>query len=659
MRLLIIESSGKVKELTKILGEGWKVVASLGHIRDLPDDAMGVEAPMFTPHYVLSERGAEVIAKLRKEVERAEAIYLATDPDREGEAISWHLQQCLQLNGIAKRVTFSKITEAAVKAGISQPRAIDNRLVGAQEARRVLDRLVGYTFSPVLSQLLGEPLSAGRVQTPAVRLVVDRERAIRSFKTTEHFGAQLIFADAKIGEWAAQWIVADFLPEGEEFFLDEAFAQRVAAVQTVAVTAFKEGERRKAPPPPFITATLQQAASVRLGLDPADTMAIAQALYEAGHITYHRTDNPNLTAEDWPEVLKETDRLGVLAVVAQRMFEVPEGAQAGHPAIAPTHWGAESAGSTDQQRAVYSLIRLRALASQLADARYTTRRVELAGEIDGRAVRFKAQSEALAEAGWLRLLDGDDTEEIEPQAPAAQVPALAAGQALDAIGGQVTRQRTHAPKRFTKASLIAKLVSERGGRPATYAAIMENIEARGYITAMGRFLAPTATAERLVDAVAPACAFAQLQFTAALESDLDKIAAGKASYSAVIQSLHRRLSGEVATLQASTTPRHPCPKCGHPLRRIKGSFSTFWGCTAHPACDVKLDDHKGQPVARKAPEPSPYPCPDCGQPLIRRTKPGRQGYDFWGCSGFKDGCRASFPNERNKPALNKRRDAAT
>ena len=662
-KLLIIESPGKVKKLSAILGDGWKVAASVGHIRDLPEHEMGVEPPTFVPTYVLSERGAEVVEKLRREVARADTVYLATDPDREGESISWHLQQVLGLNNGRRRVSFNEITENAVLAALKAPRIIDAKLVGAQEARRVLDRLVGYTFSPVLSEMLGEPLSAGRVQTPAVRLVVDREREIEYFTPTDHFGVKLRFADAKREvDWFATWQTADFVTEDNPYFQDEGFALRVAALRDLDVAAFKTSERRRAPPAPFTTSTMQQAASVRLGLDPARAMQLAQALYEGGHITYHRTDNPNISADDWPEIQAEAARLGLPLADKLRAFKAPDSAQAGHPAITPTHWAVDTAGEGDEAQALYRLIRIRALASQLADARYAVRQADLSAAVDDRAVLFKARSERLVEPGWLGLLAGDDTQETDSSVDLESdgaLPDLTEGQAVQAADGELLRQRTRAPKRYTKASLVAKLEAEGIGRPSTYAAIMENIERRGYITEKGRFLHPTATAKRLVDAVSATCAFAQLQFTSALEEDLDKIAGGTVSYTAVVRSLHERLGGEVESLKARTAPRFPCPKCGSPLRRIKGEFSTFWGCSAHPACDAKLDDKKGQPVERKAPEPSKYSCPECGKPLIRRTKTGNAGYDFWGCTGFKEGCRASFQNQRGKPVLQGGKDAAT
>lgn len=666
MNLLIIESPGKAKKLASILGSGWRVMASVGHIRDLPEHEIGVEPPTFVPTYVLSERGREVAQRLRAACQQASSIYLGTDPDREGEAIAWHIAQELGLRQ-ARRITFNEITDQAVRGALAKPRGIDNKLVAAQEARRVLDRLVGYLVSPVLSELLGEKLSAGRVQTPAVRLVVEREREIAAFKPTDHFGVRLRFADAKreAAEWFADWLTGPFTSEDQPYVLDEGLAQRVAAVSAVEVSSYKDSERRRAPPPPFITASLQQAASVRLGLDPEHTMRTAQALYEAGHITYHRTDNPNISPEHWPVVVELAERRGLAAAPNLRTFPAPDGAQAGHHAITPTQWDVSdlpASSASEDERALYALIHARALASQLADARYAVRKATLSADLDGQAVAFVAKSESLVFAGWTQLQASDDTQEADEEAGQEQawrVPELVEGERLAPVAGEIVRLRTRAPKRYTKASLIGKLESEGVGRPSTYAAIMANIEARGYIEETKRFLRPTAVAERVIDALATRCAFAQLQFTSALECDLDRIAAGTVSYTALVESVHDRLQAELGELRATTAPRHPCPECGSPLRRIRGEHSIFWGCIAYPSCDVKLADKQGQPVERQDSEPSKYLCRACGKPLVRRKKTGKNGYDFWGCSGFRDGCRASYENKRGKPVFKGGTEVAT
>ncbi|MGE4293555.1 MAG: type IA DNA topoisomerase, partial [Desulfovibrio sp.] len=290
--LLIVESPGKVKKIQAILGDSWNVMASVGHVRDLPVHDLGVDASSLRPRYVASDRGKSVLAKLAAAVRVAESIYLATDPDREGEAIAWHLADALKLSNF-KRVTFSEITEQGILRAIKSPRGLDMALVAAQEGRRVLDRLVGYGVSIPLSRAVGGRKSAGRVQTPALRLVVDREREIRNFSVTTHYGVELEFDAVKnvTQGWKAVWKTEAWLSPGQDYVLDKGLAARIAETRRVTVLGCQESESRTAPPAPFTTSTLQQAASTAFKLSPKETMAAAQRLYEGGHITYMRTDS--------------------------------------------------------------------------------------------------------------------------------------------------------------------------------------------------------------------------------------------------------------------------------------------------------------------------------------------------------------------------------
>lgn len=606
MKLMIIESPGKIEKLSSILGNGWKIAASVGHVRDLPQKEIGVDAPEFKPQYELTERGAGVVAKLKNMVKDAEAVYLATDPDREGESISWHLQQCLKLSK-PLRVTFNEITANAVNAALSQPRVIDAKLVEAQEARRALDRLVGYMVSPALSNQTGERLSAGRVQSPAVRLVVERERQIRAFKVTNHFGAALFFAGAKT-DWSAEWLTKPaFVTEDSPFFMDRGFAAAVAEVRTVIVKTFTESEAKRSPPPPFTTSTMQQAASVALGLDPKPAMEAAQKLYEQGHITYHRTDNPNVSDESLGDIYTVAAKLGLDVTGEPRKFKAPAGAQVGHPAITPTHWNVEEAGESSDQRALYKLIRLRAIACQLADARYAVRtvRLEATQPVSGKAVEFEGKGRTLTYSGWLKLIAGDQTDEDgdDCKEMTNPIPVCQPGDSMNAARSKLLEKKTQPPSRFTQASLVKKLESEGIGRPATYAAIMDNIVSRAYVKTEKKYLVPTPTGDLIVDSLTGKFEFIDLSFTRDVEADLDRIALGKMSYKAVVSKVHDKLKQELSTLQVSVSPKHPCPKCG--------------------------------------------------KPLVHRIKAGKGGYDFWGCSGFKDGCRTSFNNKNGAPDLAK------
>ncbi len=653
MKLMIIESPGKIEKLSAILGPGWKIAASVGHVRDLPLKQTGVESPDFKPKYELTERGISVIAKLKNLAKDADAVYLATDPDREGESISWHLQQCLRLSN-PFRVTFNEITPHAVKAALVSPRSIDIKRVAAQEARRVLDRLVGYMVSPELSMQTGERLSAGRVQSPAVRLVVDRERQIRAFKITNHFGAMLIFADAKTARnWSAEWVTRPkFVTEENPYFMDQAFAAAVARVKTVVVRSFVEGQARRSPPPPFTTSTMQQAASVVLGLDPKAAMQTAQSLFDRGHITYHRTDNPNVSEESLGDINAVAVSLGLEMADEPRKFKAPQGAQVGHPAVTPTHFEIEDAGETKEERALYRLIRLRAIASQLADAVYAVRTVRLdaAEQVNGHLVEFAGQGRTLIDAGWMKLVAADQTDEApDTKEPINLIPELVVGDCLDVSSGKVLEKRTKAPSRYTQAALVKKLESEGIGRPATYASIMDNIVSRGYVKTEKKFLVPTPTGELIVDSLTGKFEFINFPFTREVEEDLDRIAQGETGYKAVISKVYDQLQAELKTLQVSAAPKYPCPECGKSLRRILGKSGHFWGCSGHPDCSVTLPDERGKPGQQKPQNQSDFVCQRCEKPLIHRIKKGKGGYDFWGCSGFKDGCKESYPNKKGVP----------
>lgn len=663
MKLMIVESPGKIEKLSEYLGSDWTVAASVGHISDLPDKEMGVKPPHFKPQYLMTERGATVVARLKRLAAQAEMVVLATDPDREGEAISWHLEQCLGLVDPV-RVTFSKITQQAVNAALAAPRRIDTKLVAAQEARRVLDRLVGYMVSPVLSLYRGMTLSAGRVQSVAVRLVVDRDRERERFKPTKHFGAILTFAGAKLEEqeskhWVAEWqTIPDFASEESPYVMDKGLAQLVADVGSVEVKSFVEAVQRRAPPPPFMTITLQQAASVALDMDPNATMEAAQHLYEKGHISYHRTDSQNVSIESLGAIFAVATAMGLEMADEPRTFKAAKAAQEGHPAITPTHWEVAAAGETPAERALYKLIRIRAIACQLADAQYATRTAVLtaANQWDGKTLTFKAKGRTLVDAGWRKLLDSDQTQEEgdEPDSDNA-IPNLTVGQVLNVDFGEVVEKTTKAPGRYTQASLIGKLESEGIGRPATYAAIMENIMARNYIEpdggAKGKFLRSTPKGALVVDFLVGQFNFMELPFTRMAEEDLDRIAKGDASYKPVITAVYNALEGELADLQNTVKAKYPCPECGKPLRRIAGSKGFFWACSGHPECSTTLPDQGGEPGQKRVVELSAYKCPKCGSALIHHVKPGLKGYNFWGCSGFKAGCEARFPNVQDAPKL--------
>lgn len=602
VKLLIIESPGKARKLRTILGEGWRVEASFGHVRDLPAEGglhVG-EPPEFTPHYEVKTDRMDTIKRLRSIAEGAD-VYLGTDPDREGEAIAWHIAQCLRLRA-PKRVRFGEITEKAVRAAVAAPSSLNFGLVGAQEARRVLDRLVGFRVSLALQRRTGQKVSAGRVQTPAVRLVVQREREIRGFWSQPYHVVRLHGTGGE-GDW---WL--DLVGDGEDcnqLLFDHAIADRLAVIESVGVQRFKETTETEQPPAPLVTSTLQQLASVKLGLSAKAAMDLAQKLYEAGHITYHRTDNPNLSEESFALAVAAAATINLQAVSSLRRFPAQAASQAGHPAITPTRWELRDAGDDAEQRALYRLIWQRAVGCQLMAAQYQVRRLE-AGALDvgERGVMFAAVRRELIEAGWRALVNGDERDEDrdDDDAPAGVnfIPKCQPGDWLRVVRGEVIAKKTRAPKRFTDASLIRCLERDGIGRPSTYASIMETIKSRDYVTAKKRYLYATELGELVVDQLAGAFSFADLTFTSSIEAMLDAVAAGAQSYKSVVGVLWDRLEEELYSFTASEPQ---CARCGAPLRRLIGVSKKskkpydFWKCSNRESdCPETFDSTKdGEP----------------------------------------------------------------
>lgn len=583
--------------MQEILGPGWKVAASVGHVRDLPVKEMGVAAPSFKPQYVPTDRGKDVLSRLAGLVKNADEVFLATDPDREGEAIPWHLQDALKLKD-AKRVTYAEITGKAIKAALAAPRSIDMALVAAQEGRRVLDRFCGYLVSGPLSNATGEKLSAGRVQSPAVRLVVEREKEIKTFSSTTHYGAELTFenVDNITDGWKAALLVKPWLPDpvdGQEYLLDKSLAEKAAALRSLDVLDCAESESRAAPPAPFTTSSLQQAASSSLQFTPKQTMQLAQRLYEQGAITYHRTDSPNLSQEAVHAIRAYCETQGWPLVETPRKWKSKEGAQEAHEAIRPTHIEIEDTWETVDEKALYRLIRLRSLACQLEDAVYAVRTLQLGANLDGKQAVFEAKGRTLLSQGWKVLAtpenEGENDADEGGKEPENSVPAMKPGTKATALAGTVTTKKTKPAPRFTEASLIRELEKRGIGRPSTYAAIIDTISSRKYVTTEKRFLVPTPLGEKIVSGLCGHFSFIEYDFTRTMEQSLDDIAEGKADYHAVISSAYDQLSREIQDFAKATGK--VCEKCGKPMvHRVKkpgkdgkGGYD-FWGCTGWPEC---------------------------------------------------------------------------
>ena len=678
MKYLIVESPTKSKKIQSMLGKEWKVLASFGHIRDLPTRSLGVDTRSFRPEYEVPPKSRKTVARLRKEIPRDGEIYLATDPDREGEAIAWHLQDLLKLRK-PRRVRFHAITREAIEGAIRSPDTIDMNLVQAQEARRLLDRLYGYLVSPALSRSLNNRLSAGRVQSPALKLVVAREREIRNFKPIRHFGVRLFFVSDQDPEssWHADWSVKDWMGEdADPYCTDRALAERIAGIDAVEVVDCRVDEKRTKAPAPFTTSSLQQAASRVLGLKVKKVMELAQQLFESGHITYHRTDSRNLD----PEAID-----AIRAWLAEHGHQLPEqpntwksgaNAQEAHEAIRPTRIEVDLAGETPEQQALYALIRKRALASQMPPARYRRVRLTLNGTPPGldRPAIFRATGLTLLEAGWTLVESPPEPSDGSPEdeSPNNPVPALEAGQRVSPVQGIVQEKQTRPPARYTEATLVKQMEKLGIGRPSTYAQIIETNTRRGYWKAgKGGKLEPTELGEQVVDWLDGRFRFMDLAFTRDLEQQLDDIAAGKAHQRPLLEATLDMIEHELAALGLGTDARQgqqdqveagpPCPECGKPLRRRNGRKGPFWGCSGYPGCRFTTNDDNGRPAPKdtatgsgdddgkrsrgttnRADKARPGdPCPTCGQgSLVQRTfaKGRNAGKTFIGCSRFPE-CR--------------------
>lgn len=656
-KLLIVESPTKAKKISSILGSGWTVKASIGHIRDLPTHEMGVSLDDFSIQYVYrpgkngKSGGREVVKQLREEARRASSVYLGTDIDREGESIAWHLAQELNLSN-PLRVGFNEITKSAIEKALASPEDINEDRVRAQEARRVLDRLVGYRVSPKLSDMVGQPLSAGRVQTPALRLIVEREREIRSFVSREHYGVVLTFD----GGWRAEWNFKPFLTGEDKIWTDRAIADAVAQIRDVVVLECTPSEEKRSPSPAFTTSTVQQAASVKLKMRPQQTMQVAQKLFESGHITYHRTDDPNLSEEGIKAIREFATEHGLPLPPQPRRWKAKSGAQEAHEGIRPTHIEVENAGDSDEEKALYRLIRQQALASQLADALYAARTIVLrarSAAIGSQLPEFTGKGRVLTSPGWLAITGGDTTKEDEDEEPTNPIPQIEAGTPLTACAGETKVKNTQPPGAYTEASLIKELERREIGRPSTYASIMATLDKRNYVELDNkRKLHPTKIGEVVVDALVGRFAFADLGFTRAMEAELDKIAVGQRRYIDLVRSTNIVLDQELAKLGTVSVARierdgPKCPTCKSGiLVKRKGKYGSFWSCDAFrtTGCKAAFPDKRGKPdfTPRTAAQPDENAptCPTCGKgKLIKRES---KNGPFYGCTEYKNGCRAAF-----------------
>ncbi|MDE1941011.1 MAG: type I DNA topoisomerase [Patescibacteria group bacterium] len=593
MKLLIVESPSKAKTISKYLGDGFVVRASVGHIRDLPKSnkkAVDIENG-FVPHYEIVPKNEPVIDEIAREAGKASEVILATDPDREGEAIAWHIAEVLKdrlgagIKKKLKRVTYHEITKDAVLEALDHPRNIDEHLREAQEARRVLDRIVGYDLSGLIWKKVRYGLSAGRVQSPALRIIMEREREIRAFKPETFWTIA--------GEWATSKNETIRLACSDE----PREKKRVDEILDTAkrepwrVSDIEESEQKRSPRAPFITSTLQQAASSRLGFSPSRTMGIAQKLYEAGAITYMRTDSTNLGAQAVAQIAAIVEKsFGKQYLQVRKFTTKSKNAQEAHEAIRPTHFAKASAGHTDEQKKLYRLIWQRAVASQMADARIA--RTKVIANTDGdKLPPFEATGFRVLFDGWLKV----DYEAIGDE---VNLPKVAKGERLSLRSIDSQEKQTQPPSRYTEAGLIKELEKRGIGRPSTYASITKTIEDRGYVDIENKSLRPTDTGDvvsSFLEEYFPS--YISDNFTADMENQLDEIASGERTYEKTLKDFYGPFHKEVKSKEklekannlGKADPRFKCPVCGASPMDIKlGKNGKFLSCPRYPECEGAL-----------------------------------------------------------------------
>ena len=643
--LVIVESPAKAKTIEKYLGPGYRVSASMGHLRDLPKSTLGVDIEAgFVPDYRPIPNREETIEKLKEEARQADSIYLATDPDREGEAISWHLMELLELPPEkTRRVTFNEITKNVVLDSIRKPRGIDMGLVDAQQARRILDRIVGYKLSPLLWTKIRRGLSAGRVQSVAARLVVDREEEIRAFVPEEYW-----LLDAHLSAKGSKAAFAAHYYGTEKKKKELRSRAEVDAViadvkdAPFTVKSVKRTDKPRSPAAPFITSTLQQEASRRLNMTPRRTMAVAQALYEglpvagqdsAGLITYMRTDSLRISAEaaSAAKVFIQREYGQEYYPKQTRVFRTGKNAQDAHEAIRPADVELTPEkirkDLTEEQYRLYRLIWRRFVASQMANAIYDNVAVDVlsAGHI------FKAAASQLKFPGFTKVYDAQKDEEEKVKA----LPPLEEGDELTLRKLQEEQKFTQPPARYTEDTLIRALEEKGIGRPSTYAPTVSTILDREYVVKEGKQLKPTALGETVTKFMEDRFGnIVDVQFTANMEAELDRVEEGEKPWKSVLSDFYGDFSKELSEAEEGLkgvrikvpdeVTDEICPNCGKNLVVKSSRFGRFLGCPGYPECTFT------KPIVIEM----PGRCPKCGGRILKRTS--KKGYTYYACEFVSD-----------------------
>ena len=629
-KLIIVESPSKATTIKKFLGSDYKVLASKGHVRDLPKSKLGVDPEKdFEVQYINIRGKAPLINELKKEAKNAKAVFLATDPDREGEAIAWHLAYLLNLpTDSLCRVTFNEITKDTVKKSIKEPRTIDMNLTDAQQARRVMDRIVGYKISPILWKKVKRGLSAGRVQSVAVKLIVDREDEIESFVPEEYWNLYVTLEknkeefQAKLSEINNKKIDLHSKDEVDKILSDIKDSKYI-------VTEVKKGTKKRTPAPPFTTSTMQQEASRKLNFAIKKTMQVAQTLYESGYITYMRTDSTRISEEARAAAKTLiTNRYGQ-EYYENRYYRKASGAQDAHEAIRPTNIAVNfeeiKNKLTSDQFKLFSLIFNRFIASQMSQAIYDTVSVKINAKGKNDTYIFKASGQTLKFKGFMTLYV-EDKDEKTTEDDENHIPELKVDETLKKKKIESKQSFTEPPARYTEASLVKALEEKGIGRPSTYATIISTIIERRYIEREKKQLVPTELGkvvnkllvENFPDII-------NVEFTANIEDQFDKIAEGKEEWKQVLRKFYGPFEQEVekvdkelehVKIQDEVTDIM-CNKCGKPMVIKYGRYGKFLACSGYPDCK------NIEPIHEKV----DVPCPVCGSEVyLRRTNRGRKYY---------------------------------
>ena len=685
--LVIVESPAKAKTISRFLGSNYKVLASMGHVRDLPKSKMGVDiADDFSPKYIVSADKRKTVKLLKDELAKAENLWIATDEDREGEAIGWHLLSALGVDSkktSVKRIVFHEITKGAIEKAIANPRDIDQNLVDAQQARRVLDRLVGYELSPLLWKKVKKGLSAGRVQSVAVRLVVEREREIRAFKPEEFWKIKGLFAKKVADAFGRKDFTAvlDRSSDGKKLVNGELTDEILKSLEGASyeIGSVEEKQIKRNPAAPFITSTLQQEASRKLGFSVKKTMILAQKLYEGvnlgdgekGLITYMRTDSVNLSEVALTQARGViTDKFGAeFALDTPRYYKGRKGAQEAHEAIRPVDLSVlpdDASGALEKDLArLYELIWKRTIACQMKEAILNQVKIEVVPQGESLSeLKFHTKGETIEFPGFMKVyMEGKDDDEVAENGTGSGdgeggedeglLPSVSQGESVDCDGLESSQHFTKPPARYTEASLVKKLESEGIGRPSTYAPTISTIQTRGYIAKDGKYLTPTEIAEIVTDVLVENFSdVVDYKFTASMEEELDEIADGKKQWVPVMKAFygpfHDNLEEKMVSLKKSDIihdeTEEVCDKCGKPMMVRFGRFGKFLSCTGYPDCKNAKPLAGGEAGAGGAVAAQPDPeleklklehagkkCEKCGADMSVRK--GRYGF-FLGCSAY-------------------------